>query len=383
MADLKKIPSGQLTDENKKSITYNEDIISRLLKVINNKDFKEYINISNDIINNDLNLSAEEKKIFLESNDLRLKLSITGEENNVFNQDPSENSISLIENSKRSLLYNLDYSNGQGTPASLTPEQREKIINDLAVNTYKVENKISSMQSTTSSKDIAVTGMLGIGLFMIIILIMILAGGAVSQELSSGSIKSLIISPAKRWKIFTAKVLSLLTIGIIASLILYIFTILTNGFLFGFSSGSPYIFATNGVAHELNFYLYQLFNVFISFIDVIVYMMLALMLSIITRNTAVSVGISIALYFGGTIANTFLLQFAKGEWLKFIPFNNLGLTTKIFSYDVIPQAQNGAMTGGITTSLDLPVNFSLCYLAVILICMGYIALDSFNRRDIK
>lgn len=386
LANLKKIPAEQLTDENKKTIAYNEDIISRFGKVIDNKDFKEYINISNDMINNDLKLSAEEKSIPLESNALRLKLNLTGDENNGnYYQDSFENSIRLIENAKRSLLYNLDYTTSQGNPASLSPEKREIIKNDLAVNIYKVENKISSMQIGSSPKSIAVTGMSGIGLFMITILIMILAGGAVSQELSSGSIKSLIISPAKRWKIFIAKVMSLLTIGIIASLILYIVTILTNGFLFGFSSGSPYIFATSGVAHELNFYLYQLFNVFINFIDVIVYMMLALMLSVITRNTAVSVGITIALYFGGTIANTFVLQFAKGEWLwlKFMPFSNLGLTTRIFSSDAINQAQNGPMSELSKYIPEIPINFSLCYIAVILICMGYIALDSFNRRDIK
>jgi ABC-2 type transport system permease protein len=220
--------------------------------------------------------------------------------------------------------------------------------------------------------------MLGIGIFMVSILGMILAGGSVSSEISTGSIKSLIISPTKRWKIFAAKGLSLITIGIISVLIAYIFSVIANGVFFGFNTGDPYIYAKNGVAHELNFYVYQFATIFTNFINVLVFMTFAFMLSIITRNTAASVAISIAVLFVGSNANTILMQFTKGEWRKFIPFNNLEFTSKIFPNDELMQVANN-MPGVVNNSLT----FSLIYVAILLICMGYVGLDSFSRRDIK
>jgi hypothetical protein len=38
---------------------------------------------------------------------------------------------------------------------------------------------------------------------------------------------------------------------------------------------------------------------------------------------------------------------------------------------------------GIASTVSNSLTFSLCYLAVLLLCMGYIAFDSFTRRDIK
>jgi len=88
--------------------------------------------------------------------------------------------------------------------------------------------------------------------------------------------------------------------------------------------------------------------------------------------------ISIAVYFVGTTANTILMQFVKGDWLKFIPFNNLNFTKKIFSGSTLSQNVN-SMPGAVNNSLT----FSLIYTVILLVCMVYVGLDSFNRRDIK
>ncbi len=218
------------------------------------------------------------------------------------------------------------------------------------------------------------SNMLSVGIFMLVILVMILAGGSVSSEISTGSIKSLIISPVKRWKIFTAKFLSLLSVGVIAALIIYAFSLLASGLLFGFDFGGTYTFTKNGTEHEMNYYLFKFAALFTDFITVIVFTLFAFMLSILTRNTAASVAISLAVYFVGGQANTLLMMFTSGEWRRFIPFNNMEITSKIFS----DTAQN-TLPGQVNNSLT----FSLVYLAVLLICMGYTALDSFNRRDIK
>ena len=348
--------------------------------VVNQNDLKSFIALENDQINSDKSVTADEKKISIESNELRLKLNITGQPQKGSYSDSSEVAISRIETEKKSLLYNLDLS---GSQLPLTPEARENVKNDLAVNTYKLEHGISEigngLESSGIGEKLAYNSMLGIGLFMIVLLLMILAGASVSNEISSGSIKSLIISPAKRWKIFLAKFLAIISIGVIAGLILYIVTSLIYGAFFGFSSGSNYIFAVNGVAYELNFYIYKLAYLAASFLVVLVFATFAFMLSILTRNTAVSVSISMGIYFAGNVANTVLMNFVKGEWLKFSPFNHFNVAEKMFPNDALNQLATSGNFGAPKTSLA----FSLIYIGVLMVCMLYTGLDSFNRRDIK
>lgn len=380
ISELSAVPEASLSGDQRKELAHAQDYALRLEKVIDNKDFKGFISISDDIIKNNTSLSSDDKKIALESNQLKLKYNQTGEVNGQADTTGgSYTYIYQIENGKRSLLSNLDYTSNPQSPKPLTSELRQKVKNEIAVAEYKLEKGITpSSNIGTDIKAIVMPGMLGVGIFMIVILLMILAGGSVSQEISTGSIKSLIISPAKRWKIFVAKVASLLTIGIIAALILYVIAAIANGLFFGFSSGDPYIYASNGAAHELNFYIYQFARIFTDFIAVVVFMVFALMLSVVTRNTAASVGISIAVYFVGNNANAILMRFVDGEWRKFIPFNNLDFTSKIFPNDSLSQAASGM---GVAVNNSLA--FSLIYVAVLVFCMGYIALDSFNRRDIK
>jgi ABC-2 type transport system permease protein len=385
VAQLGSIPDAAFTADQKSELSQANDYVTRLKNIISNNDFSGYISFSNDLINSNTTMSQDEKQISIQSNDLRLDLNLTGEpdSNGVTNDAPNQMIIN-IQNEKLSLLNNIDMT-GTQAQIPLTSQRRQDITNDIAVNTYKLNNNIGFTQSgTTDYKSTAMSAMFGFGGILLIILMLILAGSSVSQEISTGSIKSLIIAPARRWKIFTAKFLSLLTVLIVSGLVVYLVATVTCGAFFGFNSGTPYVFAINGTVHVMKFYIYNLAYFYAGLIEVFVYTVFAFMLSIITRNTAASVGISIAVYFGGSIATSLLLAFAKGEWLRFWPFNNMNITSKIF-----PSAA-AQMTGvsiggstGIASTVSNSLTFSLCYLAVLLLCMGYIAFDSFTRRDIK
>ena len=252
--------------------------------------------------------------------------------------------------------------------------------NDIAVQTYRLENNLT-FDFTTAEGVMSATGvsvLYSFGVVLVAILMMILAGGSVSQEMSSGTIKSLIISPTRRWKIYLAKLLSLLSVGVMATLLLYVISIASMTVWFGTGRFLPYVTASGGRVLEVNFFLYQLADAFVQFIDVFVYMVFAFMLSTVTRNTAASVGISLGVYFGGEIILAIVNQYLKGEWINFLPFSNLALSTKFFPYSGLSSMING--TGLVSTGPSL--TFSLCYLLVLCICLLYIAKDSFCRRDI-
>ncbi len=378
---LEALPAGELTKEQTAQLALMKENIKQYTAILDSGDFAKYVEIKNKSLDQDSTITEDEKKLKKDTNLLWLKLDPKGEAGTNGNGDMLQSTLSQIENYNRSLLYNMDYTAQNQFVKPLTPAGRQKVENELAVMLYKAEHQMieTNYNSSNQIKETAITGMFGFGIFMMVCMMLILAGGAISQEISTGSIKSLIISPTKRYKIFLAKLASLLTVGIFSAIVLYLLTILMTGVYFGFNSGSPFIFAIHGKAMEMNFYLYRLAYLFVDFIDVIIYMMLAFMLSIITRNTAASVGISIAVYFGGSLANTFIALFAKGEWVKFIPFNNLSLAPRIFP----DLSANIGMNFYGYQSVVPSTLFSLVYLAVLAICMGYIALDSFNRRDIK
>ncbi len=380
-AMIEAIPSDQRTKEQIAQLVLVKQIIAQYTAILDSGDFAKYIGIKNNSIDQDAMLTADEKNLKKDTNLLWLKLDPKGEAGSGMNGNQLSGTLSQIENYRRSLLYGIDYTSQTQYVKPLTPASRQKVENDLAVLMYKAEHNLldTEYNSATQIQNSAVTGMFGFGVFMLVCMMMILAGGAISQEMSTGSIKSLIISPTRRYKIYFAKLFSIVTVGVFSLGILYLVTILMNGIYFGFGSGSSFIFAANGTAMELNFYMYRLAFIAVNFIDVLVYMMLAFMLSVVTRNTAASVGISIAVYFGGSLANSFLSFFAKGEWVKFIPFNNLSLQTRIFADPMAIGGMNLLGMQYVAPSLL----FSAVYLAVLVICMGYIALDSFNRRDIK
>ena len=107
-------------------------------------------------------------------------------------------------------------------------------------------------------------------------------------------------------------------------------------------------------------------------------MIFAFMLSVITRNTALSVGVSIACYIGSGIIMQIINQFITADWVKFIPFNNLGLADSIFANNISYTAMQN-----ISNSISgNSVGFSLAVLGVCVILMTITMFDSFNKRDI-
>ena len=377
---MEAVPEDSRTEQQNLAISQARAKLDRYLQVMDTENYRAYLDIRNEQIQADNSRTANQKQIAVESNELRYKMDPTGGISGETDYGGLSVAISEIETIKLALLDNIDYTmRNSPTLMPLTPKGREQLEDQLTVLTYRLENGQGSTVYSAASSEYALQGMFGFGSFIILILMMILAGGSVSQEIATGSIKSLIISPTRRWKIFLAKVLSLLTVGLAALVILYTVVILVNGLLNGFASGMPYVFASNGAAGEINFYLYRFLLLLVGFIEIVIYMALALMLSVITRNTAAAVGISIAVYFGGSIANSFIMAFSSGEWTKFIPFSNISLTNEFFPFDIFSQIGGGLFNSGSTTSLP----FSLVYVFVLLACLGYTALDSFNRRDIK
>ena len=336
--------------------------------IVKNKDYGAYIDLQKE----ELKLgdySEEERAIYEKALDYQLLCSPTGEVSAV-------QEVESWRNDKLSLLQNQYYSDGVYLP--LTDKLKEDLENNIAVYEYKIENGLTKVGSDEDMiAELSITAAGGICNSFLLFVLIILAGGCISTDIQTGAIKGLIIAPVKRSKIFFAKILSLLTVGLVGTLICAGVTLAAQCAFFGFSSISPYVYAFSGKAHELPGVLYLIAQMLVWLIPVLLIAAFAIMLSAVTRNTGVAIGVSIAAYFVSSGAMSFIsMGILKGEWVKFLPFQHMDLTAAFFPYSITSQILDAA---GFTTGPSLL--FSLVYLGVLILCLGYIAFDSFTRRD--
>ena len=214
-------------------------------------------------------------------------------------------------------------------------------------------------------------------MFFVSLLGIILAGTAVSSEFAKGTIKFWLMLPAKRWKILLSKLCTIVVLVLLTTLIISIGGYIINS-LFVTGNLESYLYVSNNEVKVLSPLLFNIL-LFLSYdIDIFVYILFALMLSVLSRNSALSVGVSIALNVGSSTIMTLINYLVKSDWIKFIPFNNMNLTGKIFtnlnSYADI-QAQSVYLN-------NVSIKFSLCVLAICSILMLITMFDSFNKRDI-
>ena len=154
--------------------------------------------------------------------------------------------------------------------------------------------------------------------------------------------------------------------------------VLSNVFFGNTETGEQYIYVENGEIKVIESNLFVFEQYFVKMIPVVIFVLFAIMLSTLTRNSATSISFSLALYLGNGIAMSIINSFIKSEWIKFVPFNNLNIFDKIFTNYTSPI--NFSMGTSFTSTTSL--TFSLAVLGVCTILMLVTMYDSFNKRDI-
>ena len=352
------------------------DMDEKLLEIVINNDFEGYINYEKEIEKQKLNqkeITQQEYDDNIQLLDLRSKYQIGNVGNEETIRDSKEGYLDKIKNEQKSIRTGIDYSSNK----VLTAEQKKKYEDDIKINIYKIENNVVNQDysATTNYRMMFESLAPSFVITLVAIFAMIVAGGAISSEVSTGTIKFWALTPNKRWKILTAKILSIVFYLVVITLIMSILSIVCANVFFD-TEGYEYIFVKNGNVEKIGNTLFTIGYYFAKLIPVIIFAIFALMLSVITRNTSVSLGLSIATYMGNSVAMLIINAYIKKDWVKLIPFNNLNIVDKVF-----PNFQSMMSTGlenTTTTSLD----FSLAVLGVCVILMFVTMYDSFNKRDI-
>lgn len=350
-----------------------DETVKKLKEILEKDNFSEYIEIEKQIQKMNLDLKIITQK---EYDDKIVILNLSAR-NNIGKEENNDNwwktyTLREIETAQKSLRTGMDSE----TNKLLTVEGKKEKEDSIKMNIYRIDNNMPSVSQTNNHRVQFETLAQQFSISVIAIAAIIIAGGQISTEVSTGTIKFWALTPNKRWKILTSKLLSLLFyIGII-TLLASILTIAIGGIFFN-TDGTEYLFVKNGNVESIGNFAYIIYSYFAKVIPVIIFAIFALMLSVITRNTAVAVSFSVATYMGNGIFMLIINQFIKKDWVKFIPFNNLSIAEKIF-----PNIENPLSMFSENFATSTSLTFSLAVLGVCLILMFVTMYDSFNKRDI-
>lgn len=349
--------------------------------IIKTGTYGQYIEYSNKLIEEDNEIPEAEKRLKIAKNNYLYQVCPSGEYNSIDEKDNVQRILSKKAEIETALESGIDFEKG----GNLTDERRKELELSLEVINKRIEGSVFKGTTSEEVQGFSVSTSLSIGNIFTIIILIIIAGAMMSAETSTGTIKSLIIAPVKRWKIYTAKYLALLFVMVVLTIYVYITTILINGLLFGFSSFGTEVYAVFGKVVTINYFAVQFVYVMCSLVPLVVLVTFAYMMSIVTKSTAASVSVTMGVYFGGSIVHTILMGFLQNRpyITKFLPFNNTDWFSKMFENMIGSDMSLNVLVNGEFFESPTTLCFSAIYVLALLVCMNWIAADSFCRKDIK
>lgn len=237
-------------------------------------------------------------------------------------------------------------------------------LSEYNVSKYKIENEIVDNNNLESIFE-------GIEKLFIIIIAISIAGTIVSEEFNKGTIKMLLIRPYSRKKILTSKIIATAISIIIATIVIILADTLIYGIAYGFNTISMpvvlYNYTTNSVI-TMNVYQY----LFVSFINIapmlIILFMIAIMIGTVLTSSSTAIVISLLVYMMSNIIETIVMAYQK-TWGKFIPTLNWDFSQ--YLYGTLPNLKG------------MTIEFSATICIVLIIAMGIITYENFERKNIK
>ncbi|MCL2014370.1 MAG: ABC transporter permease, partial [Oscillospiraceae bacterium] len=244
-----------------------------------------------------------------------------------------------------------------------------KFDNNIKVNTSKSGGVINDSHYYNEGLkfwDVFASSALGINI--ISVLIIIIAGSVISSEFSSGTIKYLLVNPVKRYKIFIAKYISVLSFAFLMLLIYYIFNMFLSGILFGFDDfGAPYLYVSGGRVLQGSSLLFVASKYLMASVGMVCMATFAFAMSSVAKSSALSIGLGVFLYLSGYGAVAVMSQL-KLDFGRYIIFSNLELN---------------AIAEGASIYKGQTLTFALAVISVYMVVFLLTAWDGFVRRDIK
>ena len=363
-----------------KEYIYAKAEYERLDNIIKTSNYKQYIEDENKRIE-ESEMPEENKKSSIAYNNALYKICPTGEYDSYRAKENAENLLSQKKKIEDSLMTGVDFN----TNSSISEERREELELSLAVINKKIDEALLTGSTSGQVNGESFILSLSFGNLMTTIILIVIAAAMMSGETSTGTIKSLIIAPVKRWKIYLSKYLALIFVSVVLSLYTYIISALANGLLFGFSSFGTEVYVAFGKVITINFLTLQLIYTVCSLVPLIIVVTFAYMMSVISKNTAAAAAVTMGAYLGGTTLQLLVMSFLYNRVYvtRFLPLSNMDWFNLIFKTMSEEEISMNVIMGGSLSDSPSSLTFAIVYVAVLLVCMLWIGLESFCKKDIK
>ncbi|MGL5084608.1 MAG: ABC transporter permease subunit, partial [Clostridium sp.] len=207
--------------------------------------------------------------------------------------------------------------------------------------------------------------------------VILIGGGIVSQEFSTGTIRLLLIRPVSRWKILLSKLLALLIIGFGVVAVSVIVLIISSGATLGFETlQTPVLQTISGNIVEVNYIKYMLPDLAVSLGSLLFIISLVFTISTLSKNTALAVAISMLLYVG-TLPIIMVVGISlKQAWIvnSMIPYINNSAMKLVPDSILLIQEQSGIV---------LSQNTGIMQLLIVSVVMLVATFAIFIKKDVK
>lgn len=245
----------------------------------------------------------------------------------------------------------------------------------IAKNWYSLENNIPQLQFTKDARSI-INGFYDVFVIIAVILVVIIGGGIVATEFSSGTVRLLLIRPVKRGKVLLSKLLSLFVIGFSVVAVCTVLLSISSGIAYGFDTvATPILKYIDGNVVESSFLTYLLSNMAISFSSLIFMIGVVFSVTTLAKNTALAVAVSMILYIGA-LPLTMIFGMLKMNFIQstFIPYMNVSILNLAPSFKTMLFENHGMV---------LNEGFAAIQLILISIVLITISFVVFSKKDIR
>lgn len=341
-----------------------EQLVSSIDNAIKNMDWKTYFQTAIEL--------SEKVPVLIDNSDGTITLYQYCLDNSVAPYDKNwKYSVALQLESAKSQLKVFEEQRASGQ--QVDTEEMEMAEKKIKKYEYRLENNIEFDISENNNWTDGVFNFWSVFstssmlVSFIGVIVIIAAGGIVSGEFSTGTIKFLMINPVKRWKILTSKYFTAITFGYLAMIAAYIVSILSTMLFFGADHlGASFIEVSGNTVKKIPGFLYVAQLYLLNSVNFIVMGSLAFAISSLFRSSALAIGISVMALFGGNTI-TLILSQLQFDWARYLIFSNL---------DISGIAEGNSMFAGQT------VTGALVVIAVHMVIFLLTAWDGFNKREI-
>lgn len=361
------------------SATEVDETISNLYKILEQNDYNKYIEYQIEMVKRDQNLSQPE--IDIRVSDFLLELKINPEGKSFYPGKYHYINLQSIRDYNYEIL-----TQGHSYYTPMTANDSAQALQKFQIANYYLSRPIDNLPKLDTSGNLFPGLAVTFGAYGMIFLIIILAGSIISQEISTGSIKGLIIAPVKRYKIFDAKLLNIIGVSFVGMIIVYLVTLLSSLIFIDEFYRLPYAFTIGNEIQVMPFSLYLLLLCLVKTSSVIMAGLLALMLSTTTRSTSIAVGTAMIFHVGIFSIYSFvkIISYELYPIVSFLPFEYLDLSKYILPPISGITSDIGSILGYNHNGfvLQIPQIIPYLYWLVMAICLIWIARDSFVKRDL-